>query len=348
MPPRPKQQHYVTRAYLEGFLAPGHEHLFCYGRHRPSSFQSRPSELARERSYYSFREPGGTWNDSLEREIEQRVETPGIDVVRTLASGSTRLDWPQRDALAMLMAVQRFRVPHLRQLIDASHANMIEELLSEYDRMQRERGPGRMWIRSIRPGTSPSDRVPGRAYVSREELEAMQRSLQDDPGQFSRETLFGIAVEFANMFRRMKWIVHYSNYDASIITSDCPVLLWHEQRDVEHAGINRSDAHVEFPLSRTSLLSMTHDFALISDLKHVRTNRERRRILQSVPEIKIAEADAEQVRIFNTNQAQYCSRWTFSGREYEWLINVLRERSRNVRQRITHDGEFIKLESLIG
>lgn len=348
MPPRPKQQHYVTRAYLEGFLEPGHNLLFCYGRHKPSPFQGRPSELARERSYYSVLEPGGTWNDTLEREIEQRVETPGIEVLRTLASGDRRLDWAQRNALAMLMAVQRFRVPHLRQIIDASHANIVEGLLSEYDRMQRERGPGRMWIRSIRPGAPSDDRMSERAYVSREDLEAMQKSQQDDPGQFSRETLFGIAIQFANVFRRMKWTLHQVSGDTPLITSDCPVLLRHEQTDVGQAGITRPDAHIEFPLSRTSLLSMTHDFALIDELKRVGTEREKRRILRSVPEIRVVDTDGEHVRIFNTNQAQFCSRWSFSGQEREWLIEALRQRSKNVRQRITWDGELIKLESLIG
>lgn len=348
MPPRPKQQHYVTRAYLEGFVNPGREFLYCYGRHRQTSFRSRPSQLARERSYYSFRDSNGTWNDSLEHQIEQRIETPGLEVIQALASGDRRLDWSQRDALAMLMAVQRFRVPHLRQIIDAAHTNIVDGLLSEYDRRRPEHGPGRLWIRSIRPGAPPNDRAAPPAYVSREELVGIQRSLQDDPGQFSRETLFGLAVEFAKVFRRMKWTVHYSSTDTPFITSDCPVLLRHEQRDAEQAGIIRPDAHIEFPLSRTSLLSMTHDFALINHLNHLQMRRELRRILERVPEIRAAEANVEQVRLFNLNQAQYCSRWSFSGGEHDWLIDVLRERSKNVRQRITREGDLIRLESLIG
>ena len=43
----------------------------------------------------------------------------------------------------MFMAIQRFRVPHLRQMFDAVHAEMVQRLLTEYDRRQREQGDGR-------------------------------------------------------------------------------------------------------------------------------------------------------------------------------------------------------------
>lgn len=348
MPTRPKQQHYVTRAYLEGFLEAGHEFLFCYGRQRRSPFQSRPRELARERSYYSFRQADGAWNDSLEHEIAERVETPGLEIIRKLSSGNTRLDWPQRDALAMLMALQRFRVPHLRQIIDAVHAEVIQRLLSEYDRGHRERGAGRLWIRTIPLVSRHGDEENQGSYVSREELEKIQTSIQQDPGQFSRETLFSSTVSFAKMFRRMKWTIYYSDEDSPFITSDCPVLLRHEREDFGHAGIIRPDTHIEFPLSRTSFLSMTHDFALINRLGRLKGNREARRMLNHVPEIRVSRVGAEQVRQLNLSQAEYCSHWTFCGRQNNSLIEVLRARSRNVRQRISREGGLIRIESLAG
>ena len=348
MPARPKQQHYVTRAYLEGFLEPDNEFLLCYGRKRPTFFKSRPTELARQRSYYSFRQPDGTWNDSLEEEIERRVESPGLEVVRILASGNTRLKWPQRNALAMFMAMQRFRVPHLRQLLDASHAEMVQRLLAEYDRREKEQGPGRLWIRSISPVARPGEKERPPTYVSKEELEKELQSLQEDPGQFSRESLFSMAVSFERLFRRMKWTVHYSNGDEPFITSDCPALLWHERTDVEHAGIIRPDTHIEFPLSRTSLLSLTHDFALIDRFSRLRRDGEKRCLLDNLPEIRVMQADKGQVHEFNLKQAQYCSQWAFSGRQNDWLIEVLRGRSRNVRQRLVRDGDLFRLDSLTG
>jgi hypothetical protein len=246
------------------------------------------------------------------------------------------------------MAVQRYRVPHLRELLDGVHAEMVQRLLTEYDRKQREHGPGRLWIRSISPVSRPGDAERPHTYVSREELEATQRSLEQDPGQFSRESLFSLATSFANVFRRMKWTVHYSTEGSPFITSDCPVLLRHEREDIKDAGIIRRDTHIEFPLSRTSLLSMTHDFALIDRLSGLTPNRETRRILDRLPEIRVSQATEESVREFNLHQARYCSRWAFCGRQDERLIEILQESSRNVRQRILSDGDFIRFDALTG
>jgi len=347
MPPRPKQHHYVTRAYLEGFLEPNQELLFCYGRHR-SPFQKRPADLASVRSYYSFRQPDGTWDDSLEHDIERLVETPGLAVTRKLASGDMRLNWAERDALSMLMAVQRLRVPHLRQMIDAVHADLIKRLLLEYDQRQQEQGLGRMWIRSISPLARPGDPERPRAYVTKEELEETQRTLEQDPGQLSRETLFSLAASFAKVLCRMKWTICYSNDGESFITSDCPVLLRHERRDVTHAGIIRPDTTVEFPLSRTALLSMTHDFALINRVNRLGPNREARRILNQVPEIRTTQTNGGQVRDFNLRQVAYCSHWIFCGRQNGEFIDVLRKRSKNVRHRFVRDGNLFKVETLTG
>ncbi len=345
MPTRPKHQHYVTRAYLEGFLDPGEQHLFCYGRRRSSPFRSQPSELANERNYYSFRRTNGTWDDSLEHTIEEVAEGPGLEVIRMLSSGKTRLDWLKRNALAMLMAVQRFRVPHLRQILDSVQAEMVRKLLTEYNRKEKERGPGRLWMKAVSPIRSETETGPP-AYITRETLEGMQQSLQSDPSQFSRNTLIELAVSFAKVFRRMKWTVHYSKRGA-FITSDCPTLLRHERTDVQHAGIIRPDTHIEFPLSRTSLLSMTHDFALLHYLDGLPPNAARQ-ALSRVPEIAVAQADEAQVHEFNLRQAQYCSRWSFSGGREDWLIPALNENSRNVRHRVVQEGDMFKFETLSG
>jgi Protein of unknown function (DUF4238) len=348
MPARPKQQHYVTRAYLEGFLEPGHEFLFCYGRKRRSSFEGRPGQFARQRSYYSVRRPDGTWDDSLERDIELHVERPGLEVIRKLSKGKSRLDWSERNALAMFIALQRFRVPHMRQLLDAFHAETVRSLLNEHDRRERQEGPGRLWIQSLSPIARSEEDGRPRTYVTREELEAAQRSLQEDPGQFSRESLFEMAESFARVFCRMKWTVHHQAENTSFITSDCPVLLWHERPDIDHAGISRPDTHVEFPLTRNALLSMTHDFVLIESVKKARPGSGVRRLLENLPEVRITQANEALVHEFNLRQAQYCSQWVFAGRQNDWPIEILQGRSRNVRQRVVRVGNLIRIETLAG
>ncbi len=348
MPARPKQQHYVTRAYLQNFLERGRDQLFCYGRHRPAAFRHRPEDLARERNYYSVRRADGTWDDSLEHDIENKVEVPGLDVIRKLGSGNTRLDWPERNALSLLMAVQRFRVPHLRQLLDVAHAEMTQRLLQDYDRLEHERGPGLMWIRSVSPVARRGEPERQKAHVTREDLQQIQRSLEEDPGQFSRDSLFTLALSFAKVFRYMKWTIYRSDGTDHFISSDCPVLMRHERRDIEHAGLVRPDTEIEFPLSRMSLLVMKHDMPLIMRLNRMGPTRKAKRLLNRLPEIQTARARPTDVHAFNVHQAEYCSLWTFSGVERDWIKETLSEASKNVRQRVVRDGQFYRFESLAG
>jgi hypothetical protein len=44
--PRVKKQHYVTKAYLDGFLERGEEQLFCWMRHKNAGFRKIPAEVA--------------------------------------------------------------------------------------------------------------------------------------------------------------------------------------------------------------------------------------------------------------------------------------------------------------
>lgn len=109
---RPKKHHYVTRAYLDGFLEPGQEKLYCWGRQREGRFQARTDELAFIRNYYSVRKPDGGWDDRAEIAIANDVEAPGLKVLQKLAVGKTNLNSDERFDLSLLLAVQEFGVPH--------------------------------------------------------------------------------------------------------------------------------------------------------------------------------------------------------------------------------------------
>ena len=127
---RPKQQHYVTRAYLDGFLTPGANQLVCYARNG-KMFPRRTLDIAKARNFYAFKNENGEWDDSLEEIIESAVETPGLPVLKKLAKGNARLKWEERTALAMLVAFQEVRTPSsIQRTIDYTKA-MAERLLRE-------------------------------------------------------------------------------------------------------------------------------------------------------------------------------------------------------------------------
>jgi len=125
---RPKQQHYVAKAYLDGFVAPGANQLVCYARNG-KLFPRRTQDIAKERNFYAFKDERGEWDDSLEKIIERTVETPGLPVLQQLAKATTRLNWDERKAVALLVAFQEMRTPaSLQRTIDYTKA-MTERLL---------------------------------------------------------------------------------------------------------------------------------------------------------------------------------------------------------------------------
>jgi hypothetical protein len=106
MPSRSKRHHYVTRAYLEGFLDPNQYQLWCWLRKKDKPFRALPEKIACEKDYYSFRNPNNTWNDTAERFFADQIENPGLPVLKRLAAGKTMLTWPQRRAFSLLLALQ--------------------------------------------------------------------------------------------------------------------------------------------------------------------------------------------------------------------------------------------------
>jgi len=347
MPARPKQQHFVTRAYLERFLDPDCERLFCYGRQRNAPFQSKPEQLARQRNYYSVPQADGSFDDSLEHRLEQ-VEVPGLEVIRKLAMGRTRLSLPERRSLALLMGVQRSRVPQVRNLVDSTYSEVTSTLLKWHDKQASE-GPGQMSLRRVPAYGSTAPIEGSEITVNRDEMKAALSSLDQDPEEFSRNGILRLAIRFAEIFLVMKWTVFYADSQTPFICSDCPVLFRYEGTDIAMGGIARPDTIIEFPLSRTSLLSLTHDIPLITRLNALGPrSSEAQAILKRTPEIRIVRADQAQVREFNLNQALYCSRWTYAGRENEWLLSALRAPSKSIRHRLTWDGKLIRVEATPG
>src|ERR1700691_5229537 len=319
MPPRPKQHHYVTKAYLDGFLEAGRAPLICYGRHRQDPFFRTTQDLATRRNYHSFKRADGTWDDSLELKLQKEVEDPGLRVLRLLDAGKTRLNWRQRDQMSLLVAAQRFRVPHIRQVIDSQNVEAVRAWLSEYKLREEETGgkPGRMII-GVSGGLKPNQKR--EIEVTREDLENMLEECEGDPEGFSREEFMNLASSFAKIFRTMKWTMYYAPSDSRFITSDCPAAMHFARKDIETISIARPDCRILFPLSKSSLRSMEHDMVLAAKLKEIGPTARGRKLLNRLPEIRIATASAGDVESFNEIQADQASRWVFAGWQSDCLI----------------------------
>ena len=204
---RPKQHHFVTRAYLEGFLNPAEEHLVCYGRRR-GPFRKSPTELASRRNYYALRKEDGTWDDSVEMLIEQTVESPGLPVVKKLASGKHRLTRQERDSLALLISFQELRTPAARERTRRFLKLVNDRIFHEI----RSADPNQ---NSIKIGSAS-----GETTVTLGQLAKSHETICDDHSMEIHRLLMDSALKLYEYYRHMKFTVYHSAGSEEFITTD--------------------------------------------------------------------------------------------------------------------------------
>lgn len=250
---RPKQQHYVTRAYLEGFLRPPQRHLQCYGRNR-GPFARLPEDLASQRNYYALKKSDGSWDDSVERLLGEAVESPGLPVLQKLASGRTRLNRLERQRLALLMAFQETRTPAAREKVRGFSKLLNDKIISEVRSGDPEQKSIKLWGES------------GAAEVTLEQMVKDQEVLCNDHAMEIHRMMGGAALKLAEVYKQMKFTVLYPTSEEEFITSDTPVIRVFPGGPSVGAGLDRLNVEVRFPLSRRAFLTLTHDVPLAEKL----------------------------------------------------------------------------------
>jgi len=311
---RPKQQHYVTRSYLDGFLAPGEDQLVCYARNG-KIFPRGTRDIAKERNFYAFKKEGGEWDDSLEEMIERTVESPGLPVLKQLSNGQTRLKWSERTSLALLVAFQEMRTPASRQrAIDASRI-MSEKILQEV----REGNPEQKTIDLIGKD--------GESYtVTLDEIAASQADLEKDTSFERLKLTLGPAMELYQYYRHMKFTMYYPSGIGRFITTDTPVVRVFSGSRELGTGINRSDVEIRFPLSSKAFLTITHDPTLTEQLARANESR-RKKLLDRLPEVRVRHISDAEILALNRGHVRHARMWAFSSQESNWIGELLKERS---------------------
>jgi hypothetical protein len=316
----PRRHHFVTKAYLDGFLEPEETGLFCYGRKRPKPFITAPVNLAHIRDYHSVKRADGSLDFSLEALIEREFETPGIPVLRRLSAGKASLGLSQRLALASLTALQGVRVPYEREFMDRHNRESLLGYIQEMDEGTRRLGKP---VNAIEVAISTSDKVPApEAWhrIERKDVEALLRETQDDPRRFSGETFLSLARDVAEIYARMKWTLYLATGENRFITTDCPVVRTFRNGPKPGMDIRSADCEISFPLSSRALLQMKHDNWSLSDADKKRSTWKRRQGRICNSEIGVIQADDDSVRLFNECHVDHAHLWAFSGAFQDWLL----------------------------
>ncbi|MGC2108608.1 MAG: DUF4238 domain-containing protein, partial [Candidatus Korobacteraceae bacterium] len=319
MPTAPRRHHYVTKAYLDGFLETGEACLYCYGRKRAQPFLAAPVNLANIRDYHSFKRADGSLDSSLETVIEREFESPGIPILRRLATGKTSLRFSQRFALASLIALQNVRVPYEREFMDRHYKEELLGYLREMDEASlRLGGP----VNAVHVAVNSSGEEPKAdawRTFKRKDIEALLREREHDTDNFSREAFLQIAREMAVTYSRMKWTVYLTSGKGRFITTDCPVVTSFRNGPKLGAGIKDPDCEISFPLSSRTLLRMKHDHWSLKDPERKRYPWKRRKTAGRNSAIELIQVDDNAVRLHNECHVDQAYMWTFSGAVQGWL-----------------------------
>lgn len=273
----PRRHHYVTKAYLEGFVEPEEIHLFCYGRKRSEPFPNTPQNLANIRDFHSFKRPDGAIDCSLETQIEREIESPGIPIIRKLTSGKVNLGHTQRLALARLIGLQSVCVPYERSFMDANNVDNLHAFIVEMDEAANKLGAP---VNALDLAVTPQDDprlIKKWTRITREQVLAELREAEQHPGKSSRDTFLGLAGDLARIFMKMEWTVRYISGSCRFITSDRPVIRRSTDKEELGRGMRDLRSEIVFPLSATAILEIKHHNWLIDAVRKRRTNEIRRR-----------------------------------------------------------------------
>jgi hypothetical protein len=311
----PRRHHYIAASYLEGFLEPGEKHLDCYGRKRSAPFSNAPDKLANIRDYHSFKRPDGTIDCSLEVQIEREIETPGIPVIRKLVAGKTNLDYSERLRLAKLIALQAVRVPYERNFMESNHKQNLLSYIEDMDqRSCNKNAPVNAIEVAAAPGADPrliKEWVP----VTRAQILADLRQLEEDPGSSSRHILLGLAADLAKIYMQMEWTIFYATGADRFITSDRPVITISSGDKNLSRGIKDVRSKIIFPLSSAALLQMEHHNWMLDAVRRSPSKAKQKKS----PCVAPSSAPEKLVEMVNRMQAARAHLWIFSGRKENWL-----------------------------
>jgi hypothetical protein len=333
---RTKRQHYVTRAYLEGFLGDSQRSLFVYGRNRDACFSASPENIAFVGNYYSFKRPDGTWDDSLETFLANHVEGPGMNLVRRLAAGNSQLSWEEREQIALALAFQEFRVPYMRQINDTMFQEVLKRLQANFD----SSGSDQLRLRLLSQFRGSVTEFAVTPEVIRQEFQ----KIADDPARFSRDSLQHSAFGFMRIYRYMRWEVHHVTGSERFVTSDCPVMRMFPPGGDTSMSLMRPDVEIRFPLDKRTLLVLRHDRDAMRRVKEA--GSESGRVFDDFERnarVHEFEIDDDSVVEVNRRTIDFSHWWIFAGTENPAYPALLYGSSRNSIHDVEETDEYIRL-----
>jgi hypothetical protein len=93
--------------------------MWVYERNRTKPYSQNADTAARKANFYSVQREGGRWDDSIEAFLGI-VESEAVLLIQQIATCDVKLSWEDRERVVLYIALQEFRVPHMREQIEDS------------------------------------------------------------------------------------------------------------------------------------------------------------------------------------------------------------------------------------
>ena len=334
---RPQQQHFVTRAYLEGFTSQEDPQLYIYTRDKRAFFRALPNKVARIRNYYSSKRPDGTYDDRVEHMLQTVIEDPGLHVLKRLVRGHYSITRDARWRLSALLAVQEYRVPWMRDQMEQFMTGMLQR----FTKSMLE-APGVAEDALVKLGMA--DQLPMLAGM-REAFANGNVEVTANPTA-SLHAMGYVFQPLLNAYFQMGWEVLETS-SVPFVTSDCPVHRFYVpvRPDLPYEGLLDKRVQVRFPLSKSKMLVLRHDrkrIELIEDLIRRNRHREAQKAIDrsgQIRHVRVGRRDVEQI---NAHTIAMAARHVFCSSESAAVAEQFQGECLNMRQVLTDypDGVF--------
>jgi len=338
------QHHYVTSAYLDGFLSDKQKMLYVYTRNRDHFFRVRPDKVARIRNYYSREQEDGTIDDKLESMLQKNVEDPGLAVIRKLNAGKYGISREARAALAFLLAIQEYRVPwmrnHTEELIHTMQQKfsdkvfqtpgLMEQYLEETQKDKADDGK-RVTADGIRQAIKNGD-----IYLLKHPSASLWAMGQ-------------VAELLTNIYYGMHWAI-LEGQDLPFLVSDCPVHRYFLPIDphVPYRALMDMRVQVRFPLSRSRMLVLTPDLGRIQQVNELmeKGKKDAAAKLQGAnSQIHVIRVTNDDVEKINAHTISMAARIVLAPSEMPEIVPLFRGECQNVRNKFSDVGDALMVKA---
>lgn len=250
-----------------------------------------------------------------------------------LTAGNINLSSNDRARLAILLAVQEYRVPWMRQQMEEFTTGIIER----FTRSMLE-APGIAEATLVKLAISDAAQAHAVAETLRAAFRDGDVKVAATPAASLNAMGYALEALFAFYFS-MGWEI-LEDSSGSFVTSDCPVHRYYVpvRPEIPYSGLLDPRVQVRFPLSSTKMLVLRHISERIKVVRAMSKRGQKRKAFKIVPNsrqtrrIPVSPAEVGQI---NAHTMAMAARFVFSSKEFPEAPEKLQGECMNVRQVLT-------------